>query len=245
MLGHPPHGLDGVPYGALMPPDERAAGDSVDAELRGGRHPRPSVERRYVRRDGSVFWGNLTVAPVVDADGAVEHLVAMIEDVDDRKPGERAQAPRRPRPTHGTPQTQSLQRPPRPVDPRRLAPQGPPGASADGPRPLQAGRRLARPRRRRRDAPPAGRRPAEQPSRLRHTVARRGGDGLPWCWATTPRRRPSPSPWVASSEPSASASASRSSRRTARTRPAWSRGRTPPCTAPSGPGPASRWPTVR
>ena len=50
-----------------------------------GRRDRVAVETRYQRRDGSQFWGSLTVSPVHHADGAVDYFVAMIEDIDHRK----------------------------------------------------------------------------------------------------------------------------------------------------------------
>jgi len=50
-----------------------------------GQRDRFAIEKRYLRRDGSSFWGNLTVAGVHGEDGAVEYFVAMVEDVEIRK----------------------------------------------------------------------------------------------------------------------------------------------------------------
>ena len=46
-----------------------------------GEMSRYSLEKRYLRRDGSVLWINLTVALVRDAAGAPAYFIAIIEDI--------------------------------------------------------------------------------------------------------------------------------------------------------------------
>ena len=50
-----------------------------------GEMSRYSLEKRYLRRDGSVLWINLTVALVRDAAGAPAYFIAIIEDITARK----------------------------------------------------------------------------------------------------------------------------------------------------------------
>ena len=79
MLGYSAGELDGRAYRDFTPEVGHYA------ELVTGRRDRVAVETRYQRRDGSQFWGSLTVSPVHHADGAVDYFVAMIEDIDHRK----------------------------------------------------------------------------------------------------------------------------------------------------------------
>lgn len=48
-----------------------------------------TVDKRYVRKDGSIFWGHITAAPVRDQHGQVRWAICVIEDVTDRKAAER------------------------------------------------------------------------------------------------------------------------------------------------------------
>ncbi len=48
------------------------------------------VEKRFVRRDGRIFWGRLTVSMVRDESGAPQFTVAMVEDITERQRAEEA-----------------------------------------------------------------------------------------------------------------------------------------------------------
>ena len=48
------------------------------------------VEKRFVRRDGRIFWGRLTVSIVRDTSAAPQFTVAMIEDITERQRAEEA-----------------------------------------------------------------------------------------------------------------------------------------------------------
>ncbi len=43
------------------------------------------LEKRYVRKDGSVFWANLSVSPIYDIDGNIESVIGIAIDIDGRK----------------------------------------------------------------------------------------------------------------------------------------------------------------
>jgi len=49
-----------------------------------------SMEKRYIRKDGSVVWGNLTESLVRDSSGEPSYGIAVIEDISDRKRAEQA-----------------------------------------------------------------------------------------------------------------------------------------------------------
>ncbi|MDF9746626.1 PAS domain S-box protein [Natrinema salsiterrestre] len=48
-----------------------------------------SVELRNYRRDGTMFWNRVTIAPVEDESGTITNWVGFQEDITDRKEGER------------------------------------------------------------------------------------------------------------------------------------------------------------
>jgi two-component system, cell cycle sensor histidine kinase and response regulator CckA len=56
--------------------------------LLAGKSDHYRVEKRFVRKDGRIFWGRLTVSMVRDAAGAPQFTVAMIEDITERQRAE-------------------------------------------------------------------------------------------------------------------------------------------------------------
>jgi diguanylate cyclase (GGDEF)-like protein/PAS domain S-box-containing protein len=62
-------------------PDDLHADEALLARLNAGELPRYSMEKRYIRSDGTVIWINLTVAMVRDDDDRPEFYVAVIEDL--------------------------------------------------------------------------------------------------------------------------------------------------------------------
>jgi PAS domain S-box-containing protein len=55
------------------------------AELMAGRSNSFQLEKRFVRKDGSIFWGRVTVYPLRDESGQVTHHVGLVEDVSERR----------------------------------------------------------------------------------------------------------------------------------------------------------------
>jgi len=55
------------------------------AQLLAGQRDSYEVEKRYVRKNGEVFWAWLTTSMVREADHSPAYLVAMIEDIDEQK----------------------------------------------------------------------------------------------------------------------------------------------------------------
>lgn len=50
-----------------------------------GKSGTPSVEKRYVRKDGTVFWGELLIAAVRDDQGEPSRFISIISDISERK----------------------------------------------------------------------------------------------------------------------------------------------------------------
>ncbi len=74
----------------LSHPDEmKSLATQVD-ELWKGERQRTETEQRFVRRDGTVIWGNLTASVVRDGQDRTAFVIAAIEDVSDRRRAEEA-----------------------------------------------------------------------------------------------------------------------------------------------------------
>jgi PAS domain S-box-containing protein len=58
--------------------------------LLSGKSDHYRVEKRFVRRDGRIFWGRLTVSMVRDTAGLPQFTVAMVEDITERQRAEEA-----------------------------------------------------------------------------------------------------------------------------------------------------------
>ena len=66
-------------------PDDVDNEAELTAQLVAGELPWFSIEKRYLRRDGSVVWVDRTVSVVTDATGEVKYLISVIQDASARK----------------------------------------------------------------------------------------------------------------------------------------------------------------
>ena len=66
-------------------PDDFASDLALFKELVEGKRARYDLEKRYVRKDGTVLWGHLTVSIVRDGTGAPRYVVATVQDINARK----------------------------------------------------------------------------------------------------------------------------------------------------------------
>ncbi|MCA9635124.1 MAG: PAS domain S-box protein, partial [Myxococcales bacterium] len=69
----------------LEHPDDVPVVQALGAELLAGERPDFRVELRYVRADGSVFWGDLSVTPIRDDEGVIIGVVGVLVDISARK----------------------------------------------------------------------------------------------------------------------------------------------------------------
>lgn len=69
----------------VIHPDDREPHGDLVSELTVGKLDRLHVEKRFLRRDGSVFWGSITLSVVRGGDGEPVHYIGLVEDIDDRK----------------------------------------------------------------------------------------------------------------------------------------------------------------
>jgi PAS domain S-box-containing protein len=66
-------------------PDDEKATARMYGRLMSGKSEKEKLEKRYIRKDGSVFWGMCVVAVVRDTEGKPAQYVTMVEDISERK----------------------------------------------------------------------------------------------------------------------------------------------------------------
>jgi diguanylate cyclase (GGDEF)-like protein/PAS domain S-box-containing protein len=69
----------------LTPPEERRAAIGFNEQLVRGEVTSYSREKRYLRKDGSAIWVNVSLSAVRDADGRPTHVISVIQDISERK----------------------------------------------------------------------------------------------------------------------------------------------------------------
>jgi diguanylate cyclase (GGDEF)-like protein/PAS domain S-box-containing protein len=76
-----------TPSDLIHPEDQAASAASMQA-LRAREIKEATLEKRYVRKDGRVFWGLATVSPLWSKDGSPECYLAVVRDITARKNAE-------------------------------------------------------------------------------------------------------------------------------------------------------------
>ncbi len=85
LLGYTEEELKRLTIADVTHPDDRAETARHMAEAKAGRRKVVDLEKRYVRKDGAVAWGHVTVDWLLGADGRPAYSVAMIQDITARK----------------------------------------------------------------------------------------------------------------------------------------------------------------
>src|SRR5271157_1743450 len=69
-------------------PDDIAADLAQRQRVLSGAISNFSMEKRYIRKDGSLIWVNLTVGSAKKADGSLDYFISVVEDITKRKEAE-------------------------------------------------------------------------------------------------------------------------------------------------------------
>ncbi|HEX2905781.1 MAG TPA: PAS domain S-box protein, partial [Phototrophicaceae bacterium] len=85
MLGYSAEELYRMDYTQITHPDDLAAEQGLVARLQTEERQSYQFEKRYRRRDGSVFWVYLTCSLIYDEAGKPVNMLGMVEDITDRK----------------------------------------------------------------------------------------------------------------------------------------------------------------
>jgi PAS domain S-box-containing protein len=88
IVGYSRQELQDLTFQDITHPDDLAIDLGQAERLAAGRIESYSMEKRYIRRDGSVVWVNLTGSCVRDGEGRPEYHIAVVEDIDSRKRAE-------------------------------------------------------------------------------------------------------------------------------------------------------------
>lgn len=72
-------------FQTLTHPEDLAADLERFDRLLAGRIPAYQIEKRYIRANGAVMWGLLSVGAVASADGKPEHVISQITDVTEQR----------------------------------------------------------------------------------------------------------------------------------------------------------------
>ncbi len=85
MLWYPPDELSQLRSVDIIHPDDWMETDQRQQALLRGEIDYYELERRFVRKDGSLFWGLLSVTPIRDAQGEFQASLGVVADITERK----------------------------------------------------------------------------------------------------------------------------------------------------------------
>ena len=88
ILGYSREELLGLRFADVTHPDDIAVDLALSAQLIDGSRDSYTLEKRYLRADGSIVWAELQASVVRDADGSARYFVAAIRDVTQRREAE-------------------------------------------------------------------------------------------------------------------------------------------------------------
>ncbi len=90
ITGYSAEEIKGLSFQEITYPDDLDTDLEYARQLLAGEIDRYSMEKRYIRKDASVIWVNLTGSLVRDGDGNPQHFIAVVEDNTARKDAETA-----------------------------------------------------------------------------------------------------------------------------------------------------------
>ncbi|MHB8106311.1 MAG: PAS domain S-box protein [Candidatus Cryosericum sp.] len=85
LLGYTPDELNELSWQAITYPDDRAANSALTQELVSGRIRSFVLVKRYLRKDGSIIWANVTVSRLWAEGDHPDFTMAAIEDITERR----------------------------------------------------------------------------------------------------------------------------------------------------------------
>lgn len=85
MVGYSREELLEKSFQDISVPEEMKNLHSLRRRLINGETPQFSLEKRYLRKNGSIFWGNLTQTMLRDSSGKSRYTISLIEDISERK----------------------------------------------------------------------------------------------------------------------------------------------------------------
>lgn len=92
ILDYPASALHALTFQQITHPDDLEADVELMNGVLRGDHATYTMEKRYLRSDGSARWALLTVSLMRDADGTPSHFISVVEDIHERRMAQTALA---------------------------------------------------------------------------------------------------------------------------------------------------------
>ncbi len=89
-IGYSAEEIAGLSFKDLIHQDDSAESLSRSLGVLKGETDHFHMDKRYIRKDGTVVWGRLSARPITYAAGRVRYLLSIVEDITERKHGEEA-----------------------------------------------------------------------------------------------------------------------------------------------------------
>ncbi len=90
MLGYTSEELGQLSWQQITHPDDLESNQVNFNRLVSGEIQRHCIEKRYIRKDGSTLWAEITLGCVRKSDGTVEHVCGYLQDIGKRKAAQEA-----------------------------------------------------------------------------------------------------------------------------------------------------------
>jgi PAS domain S-box-containing protein len=74
----------------LTYPDDAESAQALFLSLKNGEITEFEVEKRHLKKDGGIVWCTTFISPVFDMTGCIEYIIAIIQDITERKSAEKA-----------------------------------------------------------------------------------------------------------------------------------------------------------
>jgi len=88
MLGYTEDELRGRTFDEVTHPDDRQVSEQNLESLIKGEIDSYRLQKRYLRKNGEIVWGDVTTSSIKDANGSRNGVVAVIADTTERKQAE-------------------------------------------------------------------------------------------------------------------------------------------------------------
>jgi PAS domain S-box-containing protein len=85
MLGYTKEEIVGLHVPDFTHPDDRQRDIEFVPLLFSRQIPHYKAEKRYVKKDGGIVWGNVVATALVDAKGEAQYVFGLVEDITERK----------------------------------------------------------------------------------------------------------------------------------------------------------------
>lgn len=85
MLGYTREAVSALSHKNIFHDDDVEETQQLFVALASGEIPQYESDRRFVCNGGRVFWGHLSMTPVKDEDGYIRAIIAIVQDINERK----------------------------------------------------------------------------------------------------------------------------------------------------------------